>query len=115
MNNHSSRSAYIFSAAWAFALVLSAVPTRAQSQSGGDRIPVTLSDPSRPARVKASLINGGITVKAYDGKEVIVEARTRGHERAGQPVHLREPVELLRGRHPPIGGDLQRCIGSSAA
>ena len=82
MNNHSSRSAYIFSAAWAFALVLSAVPTRAQSQSGGDRIPVTLSDPSRPARVKASLINGGITVKAYDGKEVIVEARARGHERS---------------------------------
>jgi len=31
--------------------------------------------------VKASLINGGITVKAYDGKEVIVEARARNHER----------------------------------
>jgi len=62
--------------------VLSAVPTRAQSQSGGDRIPVTLSDPSRPARVKAGLINGGITVKAYDGKEVIVEARTRSRERS---------------------------------
>jgi DUF4097 and DUF4098 domain-containing protein YvlB len=42
---------------------------------------VTLSDPSHPALVKASLVNGGITVKAYDGKEIVVEARVRAHER----------------------------------
>lgn len=53
----------------------------AQTQTGGDRIPVTLSDPSRPASVKVSLVNGGITVKAYDGKEVIVEARARNRDR----------------------------------
>src|SRR5947199_8165515 len=60
----------------------SAVSARAQTQesSGPDRVAVTLTDPSRPALVKASLINGGITVKAYDGKEVIVEARARNHE-----------------------------------
>jgi hypothetical protein len=52
----------------------------AQGQGGGDRIPVTLSDPSRPARVKVSLVNGGITVKAYEGKEVVVEARVRNRE-----------------------------------
>jgi len=52
----------------------------AQGQAGGDRIPVTLSDPSRPARVKVSLVNGGITVKAYEGKEVVVEARVRNRE-----------------------------------
>ena len=46
-------------------------------QRASDRIVVTLSDPSRPALVKASLIAGGITVKAYDGKEVIVEAHAR--------------------------------------
>ena len=51
-----------------------------QAQAGGDRIPVTLSDPSRPARVKVSLVNGGITVKAYEGKEVVVEARVRNRE-----------------------------------
>ena len=51
-----------------------------QTQAGGDRIPVTLSDPSRPARVKVSLVNGGITVKAYEGKEVVVEARVRNRE-----------------------------------
>jgi len=52
-----------------------------QEQSGPDRVAVTLTDPSRPALVKASLVNGGITVKAYDGKEVIVEARARNRDR----------------------------------
>lgn len=54
---------------------------RGQTPSGGDRVPVSLSDPSRPALVKASLVNGGITVKGYDGKEVIVEARARNRDR----------------------------------
>jgi DUF4097 and DUF4098 domain-containing protein YvlB len=62
-----------------------------QTQAGGDRIPVTLSDPSRPARVKVGLVNGGITVKAYNGKEVVVEAhlRTRENSRSeGGPKRL---------------------------
>jgi len=41
---------------------------------------VTLTDPSHPAVVKASLINGGIVVKSHEGKEVIVEAHARNHE-----------------------------------
>src|SRR5260370_1621701 len=63
----------------------------AQGQGGGDRIPVTLSDPSRPARVKVSMVNGGITVKAYEGKEVVVEARVRNRENSrneGGPKRL---------------------------
>ena len=55
---------------------------QAQTHSGADRVAVTLSDSARPALVKASLINGGITVKAYEGKEVIVEARVRTREGA---------------------------------
>jgi hypothetical protein len=60
-----------------------AARAQATSQGGVDRIPVVLSDPSRPALVKAELIAGGITVKAYDGKEVIVEARARNREAGG--------------------------------
>ena len=45
-----------------------------------DRLTVPLSDPSRPARLTASLINGGITVSAYNGEEVIVEGQRRGEE-----------------------------------
>src|SRR6266404_9662262 len=62
-----------------------------QTQAGGDRIPVTLSDPSRPARVKVSMVNGGITVKAYEGKEVVVEAHVRNRENSrneGGPKRL---------------------------
>ncbi len=55
---------------------------QSQAQSGSDKVSVTLSDPTRPALVKASLISGGITVKAYDGKEVVVEARVRNKESA---------------------------------
>ena len=64
---------------------------RTQAQNTPDRISVNLSDPARPAFVKASMVNGGITVKAYDGKEVIVEARTRNEERekpSGGPKRL---------------------------
>ncbi len=42
-----------------------------------DRVSLTFSDPSRSGFIKASLINGSITVKGYDGDEIIVEARTR--------------------------------------
>src|SRR6266853_368467 len=61
------------------------------AQTGGDRIPVTLSDPSRPARVMVGMVNGGITVKACEGKEVVVKARVRGHENSrneGGPKRL---------------------------
>src|SRR6202022_4183526 len=62
-----------------------------QAQAGVDRIPVTLSDPSRPARVKVSLVKGGITVKGYEGKEVVVEARLRSRDNSrseGGPKRL---------------------------
>jgi DUF4097 and DUF4098 domain-containing protein YvlB len=67
------------------------VRAQGQTQSGVDRIPVTLSDPSRPAHVKVSMVNGGITVKAYEGKEVVVEARMRNRENShneGGPKRL---------------------------
>jgi len=56
---------------------------QAQAQNSGDKIAVNLSDPSRPPYVKVSMVNGSINVKAYDGKQVIVEARNRNedHER----------------------------------
>jgi len=38
-----------------------------------EKVTVPLSDPSRPALVKASTVNGSITVHTHPGKEVIVE------------------------------------------
>ncbi|HKV03509.1 MAG TPA: hypothetical protein VJO53_00220 [Candidatus Acidoferrales bacterium] len=51
--------------------------THAQTDNGADRLTVHLSDPSRPGHVKANLINGGITVNSYDGKDILIEARVR--------------------------------------
>jgi len=42
-----------------------------------DRVSLTFSDPSRPGFIKVGLTNGSITVKGYDGDEIVVEARTR--------------------------------------
>jgi len=56
------------------------------AQTTGDKIVIPLSDPSRPALVKAGLIMGSITVKAYDGKEVIVEAHGRGESDNERPT-----------------------------
>lgn len=82
MNNQTQRFSS-FVVAVPILCVALAAPARAQAQesSSPDRVAVTLTDPSRPALVKASLVNGGITVKAYDGKEVIVEARARTRDR----------------------------------
>jgi Putative adhesin len=89
MNNLTHRFQLIFLAVAIVSPTLTALPARPQAQAqsqaaqpGADRIPVTLTDPSRPALVKAGLIAGGITVKAYDGKEVIVEAHARTRESA---------------------------------
>src|ERR1700685_2681955 len=65
---------------------------QSQTQSGADRVSVTLTDASRPALVKADLIDGGITVKAYDGKEVVVEARARNRENAPDGAPKRIPM-----------------------
>src|SRR5215472_759686 len=83
MNSQTQRFPSLVIAALVPWVALAPAAARGQTPapSGGDRVPVTLSDPSHPALVKASLVNGGITVKAYDGKEVIVEARARNRDR----------------------------------
>ena len=60
--------------------VLWPTTTHAQASSANnnaDRVTVPLSDPERPVVLKASLLNGSITVKAHAGKDVIVEAKVR--------------------------------------
>jgi DUF4097 and DUF4098 domain-containing protein YvlB len=78
--NRNIQSMFVAVAFAAVGASFSAAGAHAQSQPGVDRLTVTLTDPSHPALVKAGLIAGGITVKAYDGKEIIVEARARNRE-----------------------------------
>jgi hypothetical protein len=84
MNNQTQRFPFLVVAAAILCVSLAAAPAFGQTQtpSGAARVSVNLSDPGRPALVKASLVNGGITVKGYEGKEVVVEARARNRESA---------------------------------
>jgi hypothetical protein len=70
------------------------------------RITVPFSDPSRPRKVKIHMLNGGVTVKGYDGKDVIVEAALRSEARR----HGRAPENvdgLKRIGNPNIGLDIE--------
>jgi hypothetical protein len=55
----------------------------AQDQKS-DRAVVPLTNPGKPALIKAGVLNGSITVKGYEGKEVIVEARSRERKLSGE-------------------------------
>jgi DUF4097 and DUF4098 domain-containing protein YvlB len=78
MNNHmkSFKSLLLIS----LLAVSTSTAFAAAAQSNADRVSVPLSDPARPAFVKAHLLTGSITVKGYEGKEVVVEARVRNSE-----------------------------------
>src|SRR5207247_3028767 len=84
INNQAQRFPSLVVSAAILCVSFAAAPAPGQTQtpSGADRVSVNLSDPARPALVKASLVNGGITIKGYDGKEVVVEARARNRETA---------------------------------
>src|SRR5271155_935746 len=52
----------------------------------GDKITVPLTDPARPATVKVNLVSGSITVKVYEGKDVVISMRTKGGEDTEKPA-----------------------------
>ena len=59
------------------------VAAPAQTVSG-DRFVVNFSDTSRPGLLKVNLNNNGITVRSYNGKEVIIETKSPT-SRPGRP------------------------------
>ena len=80
-------------------------PVQAQD-SGADRVTVSWSDPSRPGLIKVNLIQGGITVRTHNGRDVIIEGRSRvGGGRSGRAG---------RGNPPAEAGGLRRIDGSAS-
>src|SRR5262245_9564438 len=59
---------------------LAAAQAPAIPQTPGQKITVPLSDPARPAQLHVSVINGAITVKGTNRKDVLVEVRQRANE-----------------------------------
>ena len=99
MNNQTQPFSSLVVAVPILCAVLGAAPARgqAQGQSGADHVSVALSDPARPALVKASLVSGGITVKANDGKEVVVDARARNRESSRSDSNMKRIVVSSTG------------------
>src|SRR6266705_5253965 len=99
MNNQTQRFTSHALAVLMLGAALLAVPAHGQTQtpSGPEHVSVNLSDPGRPALVEASLVNGGITVKGYDGKEVVVEARARNRESARSNSNMKRIIVSSTG------------------
>jgi DUF4097 and DUF4098 domain-containing protein YvlB len=74
--------------------ILFAASAAVAQDNPADRVTVPFSDPARPKMLKASLVNGGITVKGYDGKDAIVEARAQGD--SGRKARRAERPDGLR-------------------
>jgi len=53
-----------------------------------DHVSVPLHDPSRPANVIVNTMNGSITVKGYDGKEVVIEGHGDARRRSEPPAGM---------------------------
>jgi DUF4097 and DUF4098 domain-containing protein YvlB len=53
----------------------------ANAQDTGDRITVPFRDASKPRSLVVKLIQGGITVRGYDGKDAIVQSTSRSGNR----------------------------------
>ncbi len=65
-----------------------------------DRAVVPLTNPEKPALIKAGVLMGGITVKGYAGKEIIVEARIREEKLGEGDDHLEsEEAEPAENEH----------------
>jgi hypothetical protein len=72
---------------------LSLLFTAALPAQDGERVNVPLHDPSRPAHIRVHLINGGVSVRGADVKEITVESRassggggrTTRHQRSESP------------------------------
>jgi putative adhesin len=70
--------------------------TAAAADANPETITVKLSDPSRPAVLKASLVSGGITVEGRSGGgEVVVQARPRAPKRGHREGASRNGMRLI--------------------
>jgi hypothetical protein len=70
------------------AAVLGAAWFSSAAAQSDNRIAVSLTDPSRPAKLEVALFNGSISVTAYDGNEILIATGDEGDE----PDEPDEPV-----------------------
>lgn len=91
-------------AAVAAATAIFLCPQPSLSQEGkAERFNVPLSDPGKPVRLNVELITGGITVEAYGGSSVVIEATSP------------EPPQGRKPENPPRKDGLRRIPTSGSS
>src|SRR5688572_26200439 len=81
-----------------------------------DRLTVPFSDPARPKTVRISLLHGSITVRGYEGREVIVEGSPgRGERRGDAPQGMRRIPMHSSGLEAEEENNVIRINASSAS
>ena len=65
------------------------------AQSEPNRLTIPFSDPSRPGTVRVNVFRGGITVKVWSGREVVVTTEARPRESRAQPLPEAVGLRLL--------------------
>jgi hypothetical protein len=80
-------------------LTLMACALLSAQEAAGDRVVVPARNATRPRVVDVKALNASITVKTYNGKEVIVETTSGGRrsDRAPQTVDGLKRIDLPRG------------------
>jgi hypothetical protein len=71
---------------------------QAMAQDNGSRVVVPFGDASKPRTLIVKLIQGGITVRGYEGKDAIVESNSRsGNNRHNRPSNVPEGMHQISG------------------
>jgi len=65
------------------------------AQDNGDRVTVPFGDAGKPRTVIVKMIQGGITVRGYEGRDAIVETASRG----GKSSSRSRPSSVPEGMH----------------
>ena len=78
---------------WMILTAVSAVLAAQEPQP--DRVTVPFRDASRPRTLTVNLMNGGVTVKGYDGKDAIIESSSRGGDRRRRSSNVPEGMRRI--------------------
>src|SRR5947209_20114427 len=64
-------------------------------QDTGDKITVPFSSASKPRMVDVETLNGSVTVRGYNGNDVLVESTGRGSSRRSRPSNVPDGMHQI--------------------
>jgi hypothetical protein len=83
---------------------------RAQTES----LTVPLSDPGKPYHLNVGLINGGITITGYEGKDIVIEAVAGGKRKQKEGINVNTNVNVnISGKKDKDGASGMRKLASA--